>query len=142
MHQGPIVIVDDDLDSHYLFEEALRSAGTINELKFFIDGMSAYHYLKDCTEFPMLIISDITMPMEDGLDFRALLNNTPEIKAKQIPFVLFTSSIDPHIQKQLYETTVQGLFIKDMSFSDFKNKLKLIVTYWANSVPFAHHANS
>ena len=37
---GPIIIIEDDMDDRFILEEALREAGVNNELIFFDNGQN------------------------------------------------------------------------------------------------------
>jgi CheY-like chemotaxis protein len=132
---GPIIIIDDDLDGHFLFKEAITSLGIPNELRFFDNGLAAYDYLCTCDERPSLIICDLNMPLSSGIDFKAQVFHNPGIRVKQIPFLFFTSNITPRDLEYIYESVVQGIFIKEVDYKKFKDNLKLVIDYWATCVP-------
>ena len=61
-----VSIVDDELDSALLFCDALRTINGIQVLKF-TDPILALEHLKNNAEDYMLIISDLRMPVINGL---------------------------------------------------------------------------
>jgi CheY-like chemotaxis protein len=132
---GPIIIVDDDLDGHFLFEEAMMSLGISNQLIFFDNGLAAYEYLCSDHQLPSLIICDLHMPLSSGIDFKAQVFDNPTIRSKRIPFLIFTSNITPHDLRHIYESVVQGIFIKEVDYKKFKDNLKLVIDYWTNCIP-------
>ena len=131
---GPIIIVDDDLDGHFLFEEAIATLSIPNELRFFDNGAAAYEYLCSCSESPFLILCDYNMPLSNGIDFKDQVYNNPNIQLRRIPFLIFTSNITPRDLNQVYESIVQGFFIKEVDFKLFRSNLKLVIDYWSNCV--------
>ena len=42
---GPIIIIEDDVDDRLILEEALREANVYNELVFFDNGPDTFEYL-------------------------------------------------------------------------------------------------
>lgn len=136
---GPIIIVDDDLDGHFLFEEAITSLGISNKLIFFDNGLAAYEYLCNDHQLPSLIICDLHMPLTSGIDFKAQVFDNPVIQSKHIPFLIFTSNITPRDLQYVYESVVQGLFIKEVDYKKFRNNLKLVIDYWTNCIPANPH---
>lgn len=130
MNRGPIIIVDDDIDDHYIFEEIAQKLKLSNKVRFFRNGREAITYLRTTKDKPFLIFCDINMPEMDGLDLRRQINNEEYLRQKSIPFVFFTTAASPSQVKEAYDLTVQGFFIKEMSFEQTETTFKLILDYW------------
>jgi len=128
---GPIVIVEDDIDDKELLEDALRELDIANELRHFTRCPDALEYLKTTYEQPFLILSDVNLPGQSGIEFKKQIDSDSQLREKSIPFIFFSTSIDAHTVKTAYtEMTVQGFFQKCYKYEDFKNLLKIIMNYW------------
>ena len=92
---GPIIVLEDDLDDQSILEEAIRESGTSNEILFFINGPSAFDFLKSTETQPFLILSDVNMPMQTGIQFKKKIDEDTQLRRKSIPFVFFSTSADP-----------------------------------------------
>jgi CheY-like chemotaxis protein len=128
---GPIVIVEDDLDDQTILEEVIKETGTTNELLFFTNGPAAFEFLKTTTSQPFLILSDVNLPIQSGIEFKRSIDADPQLRHKSIPFVFFSTSVDKTFVTQAYtEMTVQGFFKKATSFDELVKVMRLIMDYW------------
>src|SRR5690606_32078869 len=136
---GPIIVLEDDLDDQSILEEAIRESGTSNEILFFINGPSAFDFLKSTETQPFLILSDVNMPMQTGIQFKKKIDQDTQLRKKSIPFIFFSTSADSDsVTKAYHEMTVQGFFRKSNSYGEVKNTIKLIMDYWRH----CQHPNS
>jgi CheY-like chemotaxis protein len=130
MSEGPILIVDDDVDDHFIFKEIMERLGLSNELRLFRNGYESLEYLRTTQEKPFIIFCDINMPRINGLDLRRTINNEEYLRRKSIPFVFFTTAASKAQIREAYDLTVQGFFIKEQSFIETEKTFKLILDYW------------
>ena len=136
---GPIIVLEDDLDDQSILEEAIRESGASNEILFFINGPSALDFLKSTEKQPFLILSDVNMPMQTGIQVKKKIDEDMELRRKSIPFIFFSTSVDSNsVTKAYLEMTVQGFFRKSNSYGEVKNTIKLIMDYWRH----CQHPNS
>ncbi len=139
MKSGPIILIEDDHDDKTIFEEVLAELGIANKLIWFSKSKDAIEYLQMATEPPFLILSDVNMPVQNGLDFKKQIDNDPELRKKSIPFVFYSTSVGQQAVKEAYtEMTIQGFFQKGNDFEEIKNSIKLIIDYWTHCI----HPNS
>jgi CheY-like chemotaxis protein len=68
-----------------------------------MDGPEAIEYLKTTTDEIFLILADINMPKMDGLQMKRIIELTPEIKSKAIPFFFHTNSTNPSEVRAAYD---------------------------------------
>ena len=129
---NPIIIVEDDIDDHEIFTEALNALGVKNELIIFTDAAKALDFLLVTHKQPFLILSDINLPGMNGLTFRSVIQQNEYLKTKSIPFVFFTTGTSGPQVKAAFDLTVQGFFIKPASFLELQLRLKTIVDYWSS----------
>ena len=130
--QGPILIIEDDLDDQYLLEEVFSSLDIKNELKFFANGKVALEYLNVTNDKPFIILSDVNLPGMNGPDLKRSINKNDRLRRKSIPFVFLTTTADPKAVEEAYDLLVQGYFQKANKISDLKNMIKMIIDYWMN----------
>ena len=131
MKSGPIVVVEDDVDDKEVLEDILRELNVKNKVIWFTKSNEAFQYLKTTLEQPFIIISDVNIPLENGIEFKRRIDNDPQLRQKSIPFVFYSTSIKKETVTEAYsEMTVQGFFKKGNSHSEIKKDVKLIVDYW------------
>jgi CheY-like chemotaxis protein len=136
---GPIIVVDDDNDDQILVRKAIEESGIENRCIFFDKSHDAWIYLKETTDKPLVIISDINLPEQSGIEFKRQVDEDPYLRLKSIPFVFLSTSGDRElVNKAFKDMTVQGFFQKPSSFHELKVMLRRIVEYWVTS----KHPNS
>jgi ligand-binding sensor domain-containing protein/signal transduction histidine kinase/CheY-like chemotaxis protein len=89
-----ILVVDDNEELRTFLREVLASRYQVSEAQ---DGQEAY--TKALAEQPDLIISDIMMPVMDGIEFCKKVKSDPQLA--HIPFVLLTA-------KEALESKIEG----------------------------------
>jgi CheY-like chemotaxis protein len=130
--KGPILIIDDDIDDQELIREALVDMEVKNELLIFANGQLVVDYLSTTDkEKPFLILSDVNMPLMNGIQLREHISKNASLSAKDVPFVfLTTTAVEKDVMKAFRELTVQGFFEKGNDFVEFRKTVKRIVEYW------------
>lgn len=127
---GPIVLIEDDIDDQEIVAEILKDMQITNPLAIFKNGREALDYLKTTSDKPFLILCDINMPVMDGLQLRMAIEKDPALRRKSIPFVFLSTTNNPNVVRQAYLLTVQGFFQKRNNLNDQGNNLKMIIDYW------------
>src|SRR3989337_3290323 len=89
--QGPIIVIEDDLDDQEMLEEIFQKLGYVNTIIFFMDGNLALEYLNKTDTQPFLILSDINMPRINGFELRNKVFTNEQLQNKCIPYLFFTS---------------------------------------------------
>jgi CheY-like chemotaxis protein len=129
--RGPILIVEDDHDDQELLREVFEELNIVNEIKFFASCINVLDYLVTAISKPFLIISDINIPLMNGLELKQRINETECIKLKNIPFVLFTTNPDLTVVSQAFQMNVQGYFVKPSTLEGIKEVMRKIIDYWS-----------
>lgn len=129
--KGPILLIDDDTDDQEIIAEVLLSLQVPNPLAVFKNGQEALDYLKTTSDKPFLILCDINMPIMDGLQFRAAIENDSFLRNKSIPFIFLSTTNNPSAVRQAYDLTIQGFFQKRNTLQELGNNLKMIIDYWS-----------
>jgi CheY-like chemotaxis protein len=128
---APIIIVDDDMDDHFILSEIGTRLGIKNRLVFFRSGSDVLQYLRTTTQKPFIILCDINMPQMDGLELRRIIDGDEVLRKKSVPFLFFSTAASTHQVSEAYDLTVQGFFIKESGFEETAKTLKLILDYWS-----------
>jgi CheY-like chemotaxis protein len=138
-HNGPIILVDDDPEDEELLREVLHKLGIQNKLIHFDVCTKAFNYLKQTTDSPFLIISDVNLPIQNGIEFKRQIDSDQQLRSKSIPFVFLSTSTDEKTVNVAYkEMTVQGFFQKPITFNGLTTTVKLLIDYWK----LCRHPNS
>jgi CheY-like chemotaxis protein len=127
---GPVIIIEDDADDQYLFQQVFSKLGYTNEVIYFPDGQEALDYLMTTTVLPFLILSDINMPKLDGFALREKLHNDAALQVKCIPYLFFSTAVSQEMVINAYSLSVQGFFIKETTMSGLEDTIKSIMEYW------------
>lgn len=136
---GPIIIVDDDEDDQEIINDVLNEIGSTNKRIFFKSCDPALLYLRTTTDQPFIILCDINLPKQNGLDFKREIDEDDFLRRKSIPFIFFSTAIDQRSVDTAYkEMTVQGFFKKQGSMNELKKTLSVIIDYWMK----CRHPNS
>ncbi len=130
MIQGPIIIVDDDLDDQEIYADAIKAIGILNEIRFFDGGQQVLNYLHETSEQPFLILSDVNMPGMNGLDLKRKIQEDHYLSEKGIPFIFISTNASKMAVRQAHALSVQGYFEKPNSMEDIKAMLRKLFDYW------------
>jgi CheY-like chemotaxis protein len=134
----PIVIVEDDSDDQFLIKRIFQRMGVTVPLLFFENGKEALDYLESTSKETFMILSDINMPLMNGLELRDRINKNEELRRKSIPFIFFSTAARPADVRSAYDMTVQGFFVKEPNLESMEESLELMVNYWTK----CKHPNS
>lgn len=131
---GHIVLVEDDQGDADAICEALKSIGVTNQVRHFLTTHECYDYLCTTTEKAFIILSDIKMPVTDGIALRSKIFHNPYLRTKSIPFIFFTGLATQEMVNAAFEMDVQGFYKKEPSFEELKEQLLTICLYWKKSL--------
>ncbi|GAA4341954.1 response regulator [Flaviaesturariibacter amylovorans] len=127
---GPVIIIEDDIDDQEVLAEVFQALGYPNEVRFFHDGNAALDYLNRTDVIPFLILSDVNMPKIDGFALREKVKMDAKLQVKCIPYLFFTTSASQQAVIDAYSMSVQGFFVKENSMDALKETIDLIMRYW------------
>lgn len=134
-----IVLVDDDLDMHYIYRKVFSRLGLGNVVQLFESGEEALNFLRSNSGDVTMIFSDVNMPSMDGLEFRCKVAQMSECKS--IPFVFLSTSARDVEVKQAYDLMVQGFFQKGVTMDEITKSIHTALDYWGKCViPSVHPA--
>ena len=126
----PILIVEDDIDDQEILKEVFVKLGITNELKIFNRCPDLLDYLRTTTDKPLIILTDVNLPVMSGIELRAEIFKDEFLRRKSIPFIFLTTSNDRQAIEKAYEMEVQGYFVKEDNFNAIKSMIRQIIDYW------------
>jgi CheY-like chemotaxis protein len=127
---GPILIIEDDMDDQMLIEMAYSKMGYKNELVFLANGEEAIEYLIGMKKIPFIIISDINMPKVNGLELRERVKHNEMINIKCVPYILLSTTASKTYIEDAYILGIQGYFKKPSSSDQLEVILRQVIEYW------------
>ena len=128
--KGPIIIIEDDEDDRLFMKDVFTDLNYTNEIIFFEDGQMALHHLIHEEIEPFIIISDINMPVLNGMALKEEIQKNESLRLKCIPYLFFTTSANQQHVIDAYSKSVQGFFIKPNRIENLKAIIEKIVEYW------------
>lgn len=127
---GPIIIIEDDVDDQEFLTEVFQKLNYGNKIVFFFDGQEALDYINKTDDPPFLILSDINMPKLDGFALRAKLRTDEKLSNKCIPYLFFSTAANQKTVIDAYSQSVQGFFVKQNSLVELEKTIRAIMEYW------------
>lgn len=131
---GPLIIIEDDIDDQEIFGEIFKELDYKNEVIFFNDGQQALAYMRESPIEPFIVFSDINMPKLSGMELRNQVHENEDIRLKTIPYLFFTTAAAQEDVINAYSKSIQGFFVKPSSYNELRDTLKVIVEYWKKCV--------
>lgn len=131
---GPIIIIEDDLDDQEVLGDVFKELDYKNEIIFFGDSQKALDFLVDTDIEPFIIFSDINMPKLTGAELREKVHNNEDLRLKSIPYLFFTTNAEQKAVIEAYSKSIQGFFVKPVSYEKLKRVIRIIVEYWQECV--------
>lgn len=131
---GPVIIIEDDIDDKEILEEVFQKLNYPNKLLFFEDGQSALDFLNNTSEVPFLILSDINMPRLNGFELRNKIKMDAQLQVKCIPYLFFSTASSQKAVVDAYSLSVQGFFIKQSKMEELEKTISVIMEYWKRCV--------
>ena len=128
---GPIVIIEDDVDDQEIITEVIKELGIPNEIITFFTCPDAFNFLKSTDKKPFIILCDINLPKQSGLEFKKQVDNDPYLRKRSIPFIFLSTAAGQHPVTEAYtEMSVQGFFKKPSTVEELRRAISLINDYW------------
>jgi len=125
-----VLLVDDDSEESYLFNEALEHAHLNIRLSRANDGNDLISYLFREAP-PDLVFMDINMPYKDGLE--ALTEIRSNSKFKNLPLIIYSTSKNERSINACYEKGADLFIVKPDDFDELMQVVKKVFTYdWKN----------
>jgi CheY-like chemotaxis protein len=131
-----ILIVEDDPNDQFLIQNAFKSIGIETAIRIVENGQEAIDYLngkgiysdRDKFPFPTTIITDLKMPILDGLGVLEHRRDNPHWAI--IPTVVLSASEDLDDIKKAYMLGAAAYHVKPSDPIDLRRLLKQFLDYW------------
>jgi chemotaxis family two-component system response regulator Rcp1 len=135
-----ILMVDDDPGDVRLTREALKSKKMHIIMHDVPDGMEAMAFLRKEGAYadmvrPDLILLDLNMPLMDGREVLAELQN--DSKLKRIPVIVLTTSQGEEDILAAYDMNANCYITKPVDWKQFIKVVELIEDFWLTVVKLA-----
>lgn len=122
-----IVIAEDDLDDADVITETFNNNPSFSKVSLVANGEELLNYLKDTSkQNPDVILTDINMPLVDGIEALQEILNTKGLK--DIPCFVYSTSINPSYKEKCDDLGVKAYLIKPYSFEAFAEIPKTILS--------------
>jgi CheY-like chemotaxis protein len=140
MDNSPVFIIDDDSDELEMAKEIWQELQFPNPLEVFSHPQELIDRLKEKIN-PFIIICDVNLRKMDGFALKRKLSEEAALSYKSIPFVFWSTTASNDQLKKGYDSGGHGFFIKGANYTEIKESLNLIMTYWrASKVPILPHS--
>jgi CheY-like chemotaxis protein len=120
-----ILLVDDDSEESYLFNEALEHSGLHFHLYHANNGNDLMSFLLNEPP-PDLVFIDINMPYKDGLEVLTELRDSP--KFETLPLVIYSTAKNEDSINVCYEKGADLFVIKPNDFDEMVKVIRKVCT--------------
>lgn len=111
-----VLLADDDPDDRDLFEEATTFLNPDIKMIIAKDGVQLMDLLRQ--DLPDMIFLDLNMPKKNGKE--CLQEISSQHRLRQIPIIIYTTSLNPIDIDETYNTGAFRFFKKPNSFDELK----------------------
>ncbi len=124
-----LLFVEDSINDGHLIKRILRKENLTDNFTWLKDGEEALNYFsnQDST-IPKVILLDIKMPKVNG--FEVLEQLKSDSRTKDIPVVMYSSSVEESDIKKAYALGANSYLKKPETLNDMKDLFKQIFQYW------------
>lgn len=118
-----LLLADDDDDDCLFFKEALDEIPFSTNLLTVHDGVQLMDYLKsNISNLPEVLFLDLNMPRKNGIE--CLDEIKEDEKLKNLPIIIFSTSLDSEIVNKLYQKGASYYIRKPGDFSKLKSVIE------------------
>lgn len=127
-----ILLADDDEDDCYFFQEVLEELSISSLLKIVNDGEQLIQVLMTPSNtLPDVVFLDLNMPRKTGIE--CLLEIKIHEKLKQLPVIIYSTSMDYEVVDLLYEKGAYHYIRKQGEFAKLKKVILTALTIIAQN---------
>jgi CheY-like chemotaxis protein len=113
-----IIIVEDDLDDGEFMYKSFRKHGSFDKVIWTKNGKELFDLLKTGFDpVPDVILTDINMPVVNGLEVLEMLSKSPEFS--RIPLFACSSTINPNYQKKCMDMGTKDFLVKPFDLFEY-----------------------
>ena len=126
----PILLLEDDEVDALTVKRAFKENNVPNRLVIVPDGEEGLNHLRT-KEKPCIILSDIKMPIMNGIEFVREVKKDNDLK--MIPVIILTASKEERDKIDSFKLSVAGYFLKPVDYKQFVQEMKTFQIYWSLS---------
>jgi CheY-like chemotaxis protein len=131
-----LLLIEDNPNDVELAIRALKGFNLANKLIWLKDGVEALNFIfaqgqyadRSIENVPKLVLLDLKLPMVNGLEVLEKVKS--DMRTKNIPVVVFTSSSEECDIITSYNLGVNSYVIKPVDFDKFIGAAKEIALFW------------
>lgn len=123
-----VILVDDDDDDRFLFQQAFRPYLANCLLQTLENGPELFQLLDNSLCLPTLIILDLNMPLIDGFDVLTRLRSCPDYAL--IPIVILTTSTAETDRQRAQDLGANRFLTKPPTLPDLTKLVALLEQEW------------
>lgn len=124
-----LLFVEDSINDGHLIKRILRKENLTDNFTWLKDGEEALNYFSNQNStIPKVILLDIKMPKVNG--FEVLEQLKSDSRTKDIPVVMYSSSVEESDIKKAYALGANSYLKKPETLNDMKDLFKQIFQYW------------
>lgn len=123
-----IIIAEDDEDDAETIADSFKSHPAFAKVLLVANGKELLDTLKNNEPKPDIILTDINMPIVDGMEALFAINN--DEKLRKIPAFVYSTAINPVYEEQCKVLGTKGFLIKPFDlreFNEIPNKILRIL---------------
>ena len=126
-----ILIAEDDFDDAEIIQESFLNNSHFSKVDVVKNGQELINYLKNCNACPHIILTDVNMPIMDGIEALEQISKDPVLS--KIPCFVYSTSLNPTYEAKCDELGVKGFIVKPYTLEEFDNIPKEIITLLSKS---------
>ena len=130
---NPIIVIDEDQDDLRILSDAHEDLGVRNPLITFPTCEVVIPSIQKLKESPLLIICDYRFRTMNGLQLRRQLLDHKNSSLSQIPFVIWSSVVEPLHVKLAKEVDIHGFYLKPSTFGELQEIYLSIIKKWGHA---------
>ncbi|MHA4844288.1 response regulator [Flavitalea antarctica] len=127
---NPIIIIDEDQDDLRLLSDAHKELAIKNPLISFTACEDVTPALLKLKVMPLLIICDFRFRTMNGLQLRTQLIEHKNSALEEIPFVIWSSVVEPLHVKMAKDLGIHGFYLKPSTFVELQEIYLSIIREW------------
>lgn len=112
-----IIIAEDDSDDREIIMDSFSKHQAFIRVDIVKNGRELLRFLEDGHPKPDIILTDINMPIMDGIEALTEISNDPLLL--HIPAFVYSTTINPTYQAKCMELGTRGFLIKPVSLKGF-----------------------
>jgi len=112
-----IIIAEDDIDDGEIIQASFARHPSFLNVDIVKNGKELLDFLKSAKNIPDIILTDINMPILNGIEALAAIHQDSSLK--NIPAFVYSTAINPSYEAKCKELGTKGFLIKPFNLEEF-----------------------